>query len=872
MGDTLADMLTRLLDPACRLLTLLGPGGMGKTRMALEIGRQLEQQNGASELDGVYFVPLQPLNSPDLIVHAIAEALDLQFYDGQPPDYQLIDYLKSRRVLLILDNFEHLLDGAELMSNLLAAVPHVRFLVTSREALNLHEEWLATMPGMPYPADADDPHFADYAAVRLFRQHATRVRPDFSLDAERESVARICHLVEGTPLAIEMAACWVRALTCAEIATEIERGLDILQSPSRNTPTRHRSMRAVLDQSWALLSGDDQCAMAWLAIFQGRFTRHAAEQITGATVHELTTLLDKSWLRRSELAGGYEVHELLRQYAAEKLIESGDGEAAHLAHTRYYAAFMHQREVDLKGRRQLEALREIAAEIDNVRAAWQWAYQQADLDAVDHMLESLYLYFDMTERFIEGVGVFRGAHEALAPMMDQQNSLVWLRLQLRFWRLATQANKNNDLDTRPQIRELINQLQRIGAESELAFAYSYLAQMCFFWVDWEGGRAAAAEAEKIARRLNDRFVLAIVIAWQGLLCQGNNNFRQMIVHHHESLAISRAEGNLNETRWTLANLAIALGYERQIVEAEAAFAEAMSLHTAFDDRLAPIWCLIVGTSLAELAGSLDLAFERAAQARHKQALYKDPGYDYFVEGHLAFLHLLVEDYAEAEKWLAQAAALETYTSQFYANQWRFVRAAVSVIQGDADTARVYLQRMLSMTPDTSESRMHWLAFTVPQLMWQAAPAAAIIEWQVGDPTRAVELLALSQTSTNVPPVAWIEAAPLFHRMRSELAATLGPDAYALAWERGTHLDIDATYTRLLGNHDPTPLTPSTDLTSREIEILGLIAAGHSNREIAETLVLSLGTVKWYVNQVYSKMGVASRTQAIARGRELGLLF
>lgn len=868
MGDTLADMMTRLLNPACRLLTLLGPGGMGKTRMALEIGRQIEQkaieqQNGASQLEGVYFVPLQPLSDPHLIVHAIAEALGVQFYDGQPPDFQLIEFLKTHRLLLILDNFEHLLDGVGLISDILNETAHVRFLVTSREALNLNEEWLAIMPGMPYPTDANDPHFAEYAAVRLFQQHASRVSPDFSLEAERESVARICRLVEGTPLAIEMAACWVRSLTCAEIAQEIERGIDILQSPSRNTPSRHRSMRAVLDQSWALLSEDDRCVMAWLAIFQGRFTRQAAEEITGATVHELTTLLDKSWLRRSESGAGYEIHDLLGQYAAEKLEETGEAEAAHDAHTLYYVRFVSEREADVKGRRQLAALEEIAAELDNVRAAWHWVSQHGDVNAIAQMLETIYLFFDMTERFIEGSALLGAACNALAPVVDQEKSLTWLRLQLRYWRLLNQAGKFEEVDFQPRIRQTIAALQTLKAEAELPFAYCFLAQACFYGLDWTSGRAAAQEAERLARQVNDRFVLSIVLSWEGLLCQADSNYDRMRSYLFESLSISRADGNLNETRWTLANVAIALGYENQIIEAEAAFAEAMALHAEFDDQLAPIWCLIVGIVLAELAGDFDLAFERVALAQAQQARYQDPGYAFFVEGHLALLHVLKENYAEAENWLEQSATLETYATHFYSNLWRLTRAALALHHGEMTVAREYLSRML-IDPSTHQ-------FSVSQRVWLAAPTAALIEWYEGNAARAVELLALTLTGPHLPPVGWVEQAPLFQRVRAELQAALGPGTYAAAWERGSRLDIGETFERLLGGAHPTPNPPSTDLTTREIEVLGLIAEGRSNREIADTLVLSVGTVKWYVNQVYSKMGVASRTQAIARGRELGLL-
>src|SRR5713226_6783247 len=227
----LAQILSLLDNPACRLLTLVGPGGIGKTRLLLEAGAMASTGEDVTFPDGVYFVPLQSLISPDSILCTVAEAVGLQFYSGGDPQQQLIDFFRAKSSLLLLDNFEHLLDGVGLISDLLAGAAHVKILITSREILDLQEEWLYPVKGMPFPHDDDAADIDRYSAVQLFTQSARRARPDFSLEAERHAVLRICKLVGGLPLALEMTAAWLKRLPSDEIVRELERGLDILKNP-----------------------------------------------------------------------------------------------------------------------------------------------------------------------------------------------------------------------------------------------------------------------------------------------------------------------------------------------------------------------------------------------------------------------------------------------------------------------------------------------------------------------------------------------------------------------------------------------------------------------------------------------------------------
>ena len=301
-GAELTEIANRLADPACRLLTLVGPGGIGKTRLAVQSARK----HSRAFLHGIYFVPLSALDSPENIVSAIAQAMQVDLPDVNSAG-ELLDYLREKELLLVLDNFEHLLDGAPLVAQIVRHAPHVRMLVTSRERLNLRAEWLFDVAGLDFPArSAAETGVAPEArgAVQLFIQTAQRIRPDFSpTPADYAAIARICRLLQGAPLGIELAAAWARAFSCSEIAAEIETGFDFLSTTLRDLPRRHRSLRAVFDHSWRLLSERERGIARRLAVFRTSFRREVAKTVAGADPHTLLSLLNSSFLSQSRTAG-----------------------------------------------------------------------------------------------------------------------------------------------------------------------------------------------------------------------------------------------------------------------------------------------------------------------------------------------------------------------------------------------------------------------------------------------------------------------------------------------------------------------------------------------------------------------------------------
>jgi predicted ATPase len=424
----LAQIAARMADPACRLLTILGPGGMGKTRLAIQAARDQNEIH----TNGVVFVDLTSVLGPERLPSVILQALSVTGQGAVDTQAELLRFLRDRHVLLVLDNFEHLVEGgATLLSAMLRGAPKVKLLVTSRVRLNLREEWLAPLEGLEAPAleheGAKEPHsgageerearsdahessrFASFEGLRTFAVQPTalegysatalflacvrRLRPDFQLTAEdARQIAHICRLLDGLPLAIELAAARARTMPLERIALELEHGLHFLTTTMRDLPQRHHSMTAALDHSWRLLSERERRVLRQLWVFRGGFNADAAEAVVEATPTDLEALADASWLRLTS-DGRYALHELTRQYCEEK---STDGREAHATeraeqtrdhHAAYYRALLEVRAPLFYRQRTL--VTETAQEMDNLLAAWDWTLARDDLNGLWAMARSL---------------------------------------------------------------------------------------------------------------------------------------------------------------------------------------------------------------------------------------------------------------------------------------------------------------------------------------------------------------------------------------------------------------------------------------------------------------------------------------------------
>ena len=406
----LTQILSRLTDPHCRLLTLVGLGGMGKTRLAVEAARELAENlvYGAAFPDGIWFVPLLEAKTPEGAIGVVARTLGITLYGDRTIQDQVVDYLRPKRLLLILDNFEHLLDGADRVAGLLAALPAVKVLVTSQEALNLWEEWFFPVNGLPLPLQntTDLQALAHSPAIALFVLNARRRFPDFQLEADPESVARICRLVSGMPLAIELAASWLTRMSCHQIADQIEEDLDFLATAAASIPERHRSIRAVLNKTWELLSTEERDALRRLSIFGGGFHPLAAQAVAAASMPLLSRLVEKTLLQVTA-ADRYQMHELVRRYAERKLLQRPqDRHAVLTRHSDFYLDFFAQRREGLFGSVQKETLAEVEREFENLLSAWRWAASQRRFAQLDPVQESLFAFCLNRGRYGEGAACF----------------------------------------------------------------------------------------------------------------------------------------------------------------------------------------------------------------------------------------------------------------------------------------------------------------------------------------------------------------------------------------------------------------------------------------------------------------------------------
>lgn len=441
-----------LMERAYRLVTLVGPGGIGKTRLAIQTVHTLAKQKPGSFADGVFFVALAGLDEWQTIVHAVAHAVGLSFQASrEPPVQQLFDHVGSRQMLIVLDNFEHLIgpESNTLLLDLLTRSPNLQVIVTSRSQLNLYGERVYPLGGLDMPDCAGGDQVAPllpiaqtYGALQLFDQHARQFRPDFRLDETNlEAAMRICQAVGGMPLAIELATSWVKVLSVEEIAAEVEHGLGLFETDAHGVPERHRSLRAVCDASWALLTVPEQAALQQLAVFHGGFDRAAAEVVADIRSNTLLALVNKSWLRRGR-DNRFEIHELLRQYCAERLAQNPSAEAAAQdRHSAYYCNWLNRQEAALKGSRQYAALDAVTVELANVLEACHWAASHAHAEWLAQAANPLGLFFKLTGDLQNGIQALTRLINAL-PEVDaqEQNTPATVYHYLARGRLLTQIS------------------------------------------------------------------------------------------------------------------------------------------------------------------------------------------------------------------------------------------------------------------------------------------------------------------------------------------------------------------------------------------------------------------------------------------------
>jgi predicted ATPase/DNA-binding SARP family transcriptional activator len=641
----LSEIESLLSDPSCRLLTLVGPGGIGKTRLALEAA---SQQLGDYS-NGVWFVPFVGVSSPEHIVPTLADSLKFSFYGPADPKVQILNYLKEKKMLLVLDNFEHLLNGAGLVSEILGTAPEVKCLVTSRELLKLKEEWAFQVKGLEYPKDEkSEEAVEDYSAVQLFLQGAKRSDTSFRLSQEdKPFVVQVCQGVEGMPLGIELASSWVRALSLKEIAKEVSKSLGFFATGQRDLAERHRSLGGVFENSYSMLTREEQRAFRRMSVFRGGFGREAGEKVAGATLPVIARLIDKSFIRKAP-SGRYEVHELMRQFGEGKLKDvAGEKRKIQGYLAEYYAEFLHEREETLHGERQKEVLGEIGGEIDNIRVGWGWALEQGDIKVLERGESGLATFYQRQGLALEGQETFAKAAEKLHSRYG--------RLRIFGMLLAHQGYFFSLLGDLERAKKLLEKalpiIRRQGDSKGVADSLVYLGEV--LWTIGEHNKVFPLLEESIGiyERIGDKPGKAWVFMFLGLEWFMKGSTRKGESYFSEGLRLQRELQNSWGISNCLHNYGCLLFYSGRISEATQMLKESQAISRNIGDRVEQVMALHCLSLPAIVKGHYEEAEQYLNESLALAGEVGDRRSIGWILGIKGFIALLQNEFGVAERFL-----------------------------------------------------------------------------------------------------------------------------------------------------------------------------------------------------------------------------
>ena len=725
-----AQLTAWLADPVRRLVTIVGPGGMGKTRLAIDVARQ-QLELGHFE-QSVAFVDLAPLTEFDQIPAAIAQSLGLSPESGSDPvrssEQQLLDFLRNRHTLLVLDNAEHLLEGAGLIADILATAQAVSILVTSRAPLRLPGEQLYPLHGLDYTGLGSEGEQAGSTSVLLFLQAARRVRPTYGADkAEQQNIAEICRLVEGMPLAIELAAAWVTLLSAAEIAAAIHKSMRFLETDLREVPARHRSMEAVFDATWQRLDVSERRIFAQLSVFRGGFTQDAVKSVTGANISRLRSLAACSLIVYDHERGRYAIHELLRQYGALRLADDADLESAtRESHSRYYLALLRRRQESLKSRALKTDLQVLDTEMDNLDRAWSWAASNGSIEDILDTLDGLGLYLQWRGRAAEGEAAFgesAAALETAGAARHQVRALAW---QAQFARMVGQFDRAEQI--LDKAKHILHQLNRDGIDcrAERGLILMQLGAMAA-GRDTEKAKDYYLEGLALFDAVADTWFAAEVLLGLGHICLIQGDFVGQRVYVQQALDTYRRLGNVRGTASALSMLADIDSYRgRPISGLELGF-ESLAAFRSLEDPAGIATCLArMGMTYMNL-GDVDNARQVVNESI---VLFVEMGSrrdEVIAYSFLCAIELMAGDYPKAHANAARAVAIATELDDLFA-----LGVAVGFLgwaqynTGDVKTALKTLREAVTITVQTGA--------TMDQVRWYSQLAR--VQWKNGQSVQA----------------------------------------------------------------------------------------------------------------------------------------
>ncbi len=713
----LTDLVRLLANRSSRLITLLGPGGIGKTRLALTVARQVITEQQRVFLHGVHFVSLAGTDTAPQFISTLAQALALTLQPQSPAADQICHYLRDKELLLVLDNFEQVVEGASIafVTKLLQTAPDVKLLITARIRLNLQGEQLYWLQGLHFPvaqANHGPLPLADlgqYSGMQLFLEAAGRVQPDYHLTQENAgAIAAICQLVQGMPLAIELAAAWSSILSPAEIATEISRNLDFLASEMYDLPLRQRSMRAVFDTSWCLLTPAEQTMFQQLSVFCGGFTLEAAQAVAGATLPLLARLQQHSFIHYQSNQERYDIHELLRQYGAEQLAQNqAEAENTYVRYSVFFCGMLVQLGAESKTSRQESALHTAEIENKNLHTAWLWAVRYHRFDLAGPALDGLLLNNEWVGRYDEGAEICELAITYLSTSVLP--NAIQLRSKLLTWQGIFVRYQGDPLRAHQLLYaglDLLEALKLAGSDTRADDAFLKL-RLGKFAERMQRKQALAYFTESLAlyQQLDDAWGSAYALAALGFMALEGENFANASMHYRESLRLFQIVGDARSSLYVLNQLAISLTFENKLAEATACTDEAERIVSQIKEPLLVADTLAHKGIVTWFSAKIEAAY---SCFMHSLTIYEKLGDCHTLpNAHLllseVLLHLGRVDECQAQ--VQKAQALVNRSGDYFYLGWALMMSGMaSVFTKEYIQAEKQLMRSIELFSESGQNR------------------------------------------------------------------------------------------------------------------------------------------------------------------------